>query len=35
VETIDRNAYRQQQYDILEQAIREHLDMVAIYKMLR
>ena len=34
-ETIDRNAYRQQQYDILEEAIREHLDMDAIYKMLR
>ena len=31
----DRNAYRQQQYDILEQAIRENLDMEAIYKMLR
>lgn len=31
----DRKTYRQQQYDILEQAIRQHLDLDAIYGMLK
>jgi len=33
--TMDRKSYRQQQYDLLEQAIREHLDLEAIYGMLK
>ncbi len=32
---VDRQAYRRQQYDLLEQAVREHLDMERIYHILR
>lgn len=33
--TIDRNAYKQSQYDLLAESVRESLDMELIYKIIR
>jgi len=34
-ETIDRNAYKQAQYDLLAASVRESLDMELIYRIIR
>jgi adenosylcobyric acid synthase len=33
--TVDREAYKQSQYDILADSVRKNLDMELIYKIIR